>query len=182
MTGAASATDPDLLEYFAPLLRHLRNHRFQLSIVDELRVLTLHQELRRRGIRISDRIELVRVIAPIVCRSADEQERLSDILDSWKIVAERQAAGVARPTSNLQESRRAPADESPRPVPKVQAAIPAQAPWIPAPAVTSRSSAPRGRASNGSMPPNRRGFLPWVGGGAVLALLLIAYLLWVSLA
>jgi len=174
MTGSAGATEPDLLEDFAPLIRHLRNHRFQLSIVDELRVFTLHEELRLRGIRISDRTDLAWVIAPVVCRSPDEQERLPEILGRWKIVGEGRATDVGMPIFNSQPWRGAPTGQFPQ-IPQVQPAVLAQVPRTPPSAPGGYSL--QGGTSNERVPLGRRRFLPWLTGAGALVLLLIIYLL-----
>lgn len=87
MAAEASAGPVDLLERLTGLIEHLRAFEFKLSLEDELRLLTLRDEIYRRGGSATKVEELARIVSPLVCRNPDEQERLPPILERWASIA-----------------------------------------------------------------------------------------------
>jgi POT family proton-dependent oligopeptide transporter len=82
---------PNLLDNLSSLVEHLRVHGLRLSVNDELRLETLRQEVQRRGGGSPNLKALEQLIAPLVCRNADEQDRLAAILRRWPMAGSAKA-------------------------------------------------------------------------------------------
>src|SRR5215831_17749233 len=63
--------------------RFLREHGFRLSVGDDLRLATLVERLRQESILIDDETAAARWFSPVLCRTADEQIRLPELLSAW---------------------------------------------------------------------------------------------------
>jgi hypothetical protein len=74
----------DLLERVPRLVEYLRHYDYRLTVEDELRLLTLSDEVRLRGGSVADIDSLQQIVSPLVCRNPDEQERLPQVLALWR--------------------------------------------------------------------------------------------------
>jgi cardiolipin synthase (CMP-forming) len=69
---------------YAPIwMRYLRDQGFALTLGDDLRIAALVQRLRDQSIAVTDVATAIRFYGPVVCRSADDQERLPELMTSW---------------------------------------------------------------------------------------------------
>lgn len=86
MRARDASPGTDLLDVLPALIEHLRAYDYKLGLEDELRLLCVRDEVRRRGGRAADVETLEQIVGPLVCRNADEQERLTAVLARWAAV------------------------------------------------------------------------------------------------
>src|ERR1700730_14020291 len=63
--------------------RYLRDQGFGLTVGDDLRITTLSGRLKEAGLSLTDPAAAARWFGPVVCRSADDQNRLGKLLSAW---------------------------------------------------------------------------------------------------
>jgi hypothetical protein len=65
------------------LTDRLRHEGFRLSVGDDLRIAALVQRLGEAGQAVGSIAELAPYLAPVVCRSPEDQARLTHLVDGW---------------------------------------------------------------------------------------------------
>jgi hypothetical protein len=62
---------------------YLRDRGFQLTVGDDLRIAALADRLTKNGLRVLDAPTAARWFGPVICRNADDQNRLPELLAGW---------------------------------------------------------------------------------------------------